>query len=71
MFFEPLQGWGLHHLPGQPGPVPDHFFSEEIFPDIEPKPPLTQHNELLGLGWGCSVTKFGCGNDQIKQKRGR
>ena len=22
-FFEPLQGWGLHHCPGQPGPTPE------------------------------------------------
>ena len=27
--FEPLQGWGLHHCPGQPGPVPDHSRSKE------------------------------------------
>ena len=26
MGFEPLQGWGLHHCPGQPGPRPDHSF---------------------------------------------
>jgi len=26
--FEPLQGWGLPHCPGQPGPTPDHSFSE-------------------------------------------
>jgi len=41
-FFEPLQGWGLHHCPGQPGPMPDRSCSEDIFPDIQPKPPLTQ-----------------------------
>jgi len=40
--FEPLQGWGLHHPPGQPGPMPDHSLSKEIFPNIQPKPPLTQ-----------------------------
>ena len=40
--FQPLQGWGLPHCPGQPGPTPDHSFSKEIFPHIQPKPPLTQ-----------------------------
>jgi len=42
MFFEPLQGWGLHHRPGQPGPMPDHSFSKEIFPNIQSTPLLTQ-----------------------------
>jgi len=40
--FEPPQGWGLYHHPGQPGPVPDCSSSKEIFPNIESKPPLTQ-----------------------------
>jgi len=60
MFFEHLQGWGLNHLPGQPVPMPDHSFSEEIFPNIQlkpcvsniqskppPKPPL-----LVSHTWG-------------------
>jgi len=42
MLFEHLQGWGLHHFPGQPVPMLDHSFSEEIFPDIQSKPPLMQ-----------------------------
>jgi len=42
MVFEPLQGWGLPHCPGQPGPVPDRSFSTEIFPNIRFEPPLTQ-----------------------------
>jgi len=42
MFFEPLQGWGLHHLPGQPVPVSDHSFSEEVFRNVQSKPPLMQ-----------------------------
>ena len=33
--FEPLQGWGLHHCPWQPGPVSDKSFSEDIFPSID------------------------------------
>jgi len=40
--FEPLQGWGLPHRPGQPGPVSDRSFSKEIFPNIQSKPPLMQ-----------------------------
>jgi len=40
-FSEPLQGWGLHRLPGQPVPMSDHSFSKEIFPNIQSKPPLT------------------------------
>ena len=39
---EHLQGWWSHHLPGQPVPMLDHSFSKEIFPNIQPKPPLTQ-----------------------------
>jgi len=42
VFFEPLQGWGPHHCPGQPGPRLHNSFSEEIFPDIQSEPPLTQ-----------------------------
>jgi len=40
--FEPLQGRGLPHCPGQPGPRLHNSFSEEIFPGIQFKPPLTQ-----------------------------
>jgi len=29
-----LQGWRLHQLLGQPVPMPDHSFCEEIFPNI-------------------------------------
>jgi len=41
-FFEPFQGWGLPHCPGQPGPMPDHSFRKEIFPNLQSKPPLMQ-----------------------------
>ena len=41
-FFEHLQGWGLHHIPGQPVPMSDHSFSKQIFPNIQSKPPLMQ-----------------------------
>jgi len=42
MFLEHLQGRWLHHLPGQPAPMPHHYFQEEIFPVIQPEPPLAQ-----------------------------
>ena len=42
MFFKHLQGWGLHHFPGQPVPMPHHSFSGEIFPNIQSKSPLVQ-----------------------------
>ncbi|KAK4814878.1 hypothetical protein QYF61_027907 [Mycteria americana] len=38
--FKYPQGWGLHHSPGQPVPMLDNPFSEDIFPNIQPKPPL-------------------------------
>jgi len=40
--FEPLQGWGLHHCLGQPGPRLNDSLSEDIFPNIQSKPPLVQ-----------------------------
>ena len=36
------QGWWLHHLPGQPVPMPHHSFGEEFFPNIQLEPPLAQ-----------------------------
>jgi len=41
-FFKHLQGWGHNHIHGQLVPMPDHYFSKEIFPNIQSKPPLTQ-----------------------------
>ena len=55
-FFEHLQGWGLHHFPGQPVPMPDHSFSKEIFPNVQSESPLTQleaiasHSTTRNLG---------------------
>ncbi|KAK4808831.1 hypothetical protein QYF61_001339 [Mycteria americana] len=37
-----VMGWRLHHCPGQPVPMLDNPFSEEIFPNIQSKPPLPQ-----------------------------
>jgi len=39
---EHLQGWGIHHLSGQPVPAPHHSHSKEFPPDIQPKPSLLQ-----------------------------
>jgi len=36
------QGRRLHHLPGQPIPAPDHSFTKDGFPNIQPEPPLAQ-----------------------------
>ena len=36
-FFEHLQGRWLHHLSGQPIPVPDHPFREVVFPNVQPE----------------------------------
>ena len=35
--FECLQEWDIHHLSGQPMPVPYHLLSKEFFPNIIPK----------------------------------
>ena len=42
MSFKYLQGWWLHHFPGQPGPMLHNPFSKDIFPNIQSKPPLVQ-----------------------------
>jgi len=36
------QGQCLHHLSGQPIPVPDHPFREVVFPDVQPESSLVQ-----------------------------
>lgn len=52
MPFEHFQGWGFHDLHGQPVPMPDYPFSEEIFPNIQSKSP---HVQLKAIS-SCSVT---------------
>ena len=42
MFLERLRGQWLHHLPGQPVPMPHHSFWGETFPDIQPESPMVQ-----------------------------
>ncbi|KAK4808358.1 hypothetical protein QYF61_026961 [Mycteria americana] len=49
MAFKYLQGWGLQHCPGQPGPMLDNPFSEEKFPNIQSKPPLAQLEAISSL----------------------
>ncbi|NWT70744.1 BMAL1 protein, partial [Prunella himalayana] len=39
---EPLQRWGLHHLPGQPLPMLDNPSCEAIPADVHPEAPLLQ-----------------------------
>jgi len=66
MVLEPLQGWGLHHCPGQPGPMLDNHFSEEIFPDIPFEPPLTQLETISSwpfLLWKEEMGMAGRGGD--------
>ncbi|KAK4827408.1 hypothetical protein QYF61_017838, partial [Mycteria americana] len=40
--FKYPQGWRLNHFPEQPVPMLDNTSSEEIFPNIQSKPPLAQ-----------------------------
>ena len=35
-------------------PVPDHFFGEEILPNIQPEPPLVQPEVILS----CSIISY-------------
>lgn len=46
LFLELLQGQRLYHLFGQPVPILHHSFCEEIFPNIQPAPPLVQHKPI-------------------------
>ncbi|KAK4823336.1 hypothetical protein QYF61_001613 [Mycteria americana] len=46
-------GWGLYHFPGQPVPMLDNPFSEEIFPNIQSKPPLEQLEAISSRPIAC------------------
>ena len=46
-FLEHLQGWWLHHLPGQPVPLHHHSFWEEIFPNSQSETPLAQLEVII------------------------
>ncbi|KAK4807436.1 hypothetical protein QYF61_001987, partial [Mycteria americana] len=49
MSFKYLQGWGLHHFPGQSVPMLDNPLGEEKFPNIQSKPPLAQLEAISSL----------------------
>ncbi|KAJ7404307.1 hypothetical protein WISP_146122 [Willisornis vidua] len=40
--YRSVRGWCCGHFPGKPIPMPSHLLGEKPFPDIQPKPPLTQ-----------------------------
>ncbi|KAK4832219.1 LOW QUALITY PROTEIN: hypothetical protein QYF61_021066 [Mycteria americana] len=42
MSLKRLQGWWLHHFPGQPVPLLNNPFGKEMFPNVPWKPPLAQ-----------------------------
>ncbi|KAK4817189.1 LOW QUALITY PROTEIN: hypothetical protein QYF61_003582, partial [Mycteria americana] len=50
-----VHGWGLHHFPGQPGPMLDNPFSEVTFPDIQSKPPLAQLEAISSRPITCDL----------------
>ncbi|KAK4809926.1 LOW QUALITY PROTEIN: hypothetical protein QYF61_023413 [Mycteria americana] len=53
--FKYLQGWRLHHCPGQPVPVLENPFGEEIFPNIQSKPPLEQLEAISSRPITCDL----------------
>jgi len=53
MSFKYLQGWYLNHFPGQPLPKLDNYFSKEIFPNIQSKPPLMQFEVISPCPIAC------------------
>ncbi|KAK4814190.1 hypothetical protein QYF61_012427 [Mycteria americana] len=46
-------GWRLNHFPGQPVPMLDNPFGEEIFPNIQSKPPLAQLEAIFSRPITC------------------
>jgi len=54
MLFEHLQGWWLHHLPRQLILAPDSC-REEVFPNVQPEPPLAQHEGIPSSLTACYV----------------
>ena len=56
-FFGHLQGWGLHHFPGQPVPVPDHSFSKDILlcSFCTPAPAAPCHTTGFSLATGSII----------------
>ncbi|KAK4818296.1 hypothetical protein QYF61_010438 [Mycteria americana] len=54
MSFKYLQGWQLNHFPGQPVPMLDNLFGEDIFPNTQSKPPLAQLEAISS----CPITCY-------------
>lgn len=52
MSFKYLQGWWSHHFSGQPVPMLDNPYSEEMFPNTKSKPPM-DHLEAVS---SCPIT---------------
>ncbi|KAK4816070.1 hypothetical protein QYF61_011294, partial [Mycteria americana] len=57
MYFKNLRGLQLNHFPGQPVPVLDNPFTEEIFPNIQSKPPLAQLEAISSCPITCYLGK--------------
>ncbi|KAK4819038.1 hypothetical protein QYF61_024403 [Mycteria americana] len=51
----PILGWRLNHFPGQPVPVLDDPFGEEIFPNTQSKPPLAQLEAISSCPITCHL----------------
>ncbi|KAK4826361.1 LOW QUALITY PROTEIN: hypothetical protein QYF61_007955, partial [Mycteria americana] len=51
---ETFKGWCLHHFPGQPLPMIENPFCEEIFPNIQSKPLLPQLEAISS----CPITCY-------------
>ncbi|KAK4816629.1 hypothetical protein QYF61_019328 [Mycteria americana] len=51
---KPSFGWKLNRFPGQPVPVLENPFGEEIFPNIQSKPPLAQLEAISS----CPITCY-------------
>ncbi|KAK4816192.1 hypothetical protein QYF61_012657 [Mycteria americana] len=70
-------GWRLNRFPGQPVPMLDNPFSEEKFPNIQSKPPLTQLEAISSCPITCylgeetdphlSTTSFQATQSQLPQ----
>ncbi|KAK4824384.1 hypothetical protein QYF61_014044 [Mycteria americana] len=70
-------GWRLNHFPGQPVPMLDNPLGEEIFPNIQSKPPLAQLEAISSCPITCylgeetdphlSTTSFQAKQSQLPQ----
>jgi len=65
-----LQEWWLHHLPGQPVPIHQHSFWEEMCPNIQSGSWSTgrvrlspEMSSVLAAGWGLLVLQITTGTN--------